>query len=343
MPAQDGVTSHEPAKRARSVPAVPPVRPAIEARRLDVAGGALVATLALWTAFVAGGGEGRSAPILWLLAGLTASVAIGRRVARATDLLPGAVAAATAGAIAITYPGLMRAAGAPTGYANANATLAAVGAIAAASAAQRAVPGPARQGWTALTAALAVATVATGSVAGTLVLAVAAVLLAGAAVTRWPATTIAGGAIAVSLALGITVSAAVDDDPWLASSDVVRVELWSGAAEVAKEQPWRGHGGGAFADRNPVTDDTDLRWAHHEYLELAVELGGVGLLLAIAVGIWAHLRLTVAARRRPAPATLAAAALTVVALHGTVDHVWHAPAVLLLVALLLGDATADDD
>lgn len=319
----------------------PAVAAAVDARRTDVAGGVLVVALALWTAFVAGGGEGRSAPILWLLAGLTVAVAAGRRVARATDLLPGAVAAAAAGAIAITYPGLMRAAGAPTGYANANATLAAVGAIAAAGAAQRAEPGPARQAWTALAVALAVATAATGSVAGTLVLAVASALLVVAALVRWPAVAIAGGAVAVSLALGITASAAVDDDPWLASSDVVRVELWSGAAELIGERPATGLGGGAFAERNPVTDDTDLRWAHHEYLELAVELGAIGLLLAIALGLWAYLRLMVTAKTRPAPAALAAAALTVVALHGTVDHIWHAPAVLLLTALLVGDATSD--
>lgn len=296
---------------------------------------ALVGALAAWTAFVAGGGQGRSTPVLVLLAGLVAAVLIGRRSAAWPGAVAKSVAVATTGAFALTYPSLLGTAGAPTGYANSNATLGAVGAMAAVAAARRTPAGPERQAWTGLTAALVAATLLTRSTAGVAVLALAGVLLLLAAWTRWPPVVAGAGAIAASVALGLSALLAVDGSAPMADTDAVRVELWTAAVDLAREDPVQGLGPGAFEDRNPVTRDADLRWVHHEYLELAVELGGVGLALVVGLGLATLARLGLAA----ADGTAAAAAVTAVAVHGTVDHVWHAPAILLVTALLVGDAT----
>ncbi|MCO8127421.1 O-antigen ligase family protein [Acidimicrobiia bacterium EGI L10123] len=312
-----------------------PPTTASAARRADVGALALVGGLAVWTALVAGGGEGRSAPVLLLLAGLVAAVLLGRRLAGWPGLVPKALASAIAGAFALTYPGLLGAGGAPTGYANSNATLAAVGVVAAVASARQAPAGRERQAWTAVAATLVVATLLTRSTAGIAVLALAGALLLLATWSRWPPVVAVGGAVATSLVLGLSVLLAVDDSAPLAGSDVVRVELWSAAVDLAREEPVRGLGPGAFEARNPVTQDADLRWVHHEYLELAVELGGVGVVLVVALGLAVLARLALAG----GDGTTAAAAVTIVAVHGTVDHVWHAPALLLVSALLVGGAT----
>lgn len=312
-----------------------PPTSASAARRSDAASLVIVVALAAWTELVAGGGGGRSTPILLLLAGLVAAVGLGRRLGAWRGLVTNAVATAIAGAFALTYPGLLGAGGAPTGYANSNATLAAVGVMAAVASARRAPVGRRRQAWTALAAALVLTTLLTGSLGGTIVLVLAGALLVLASWSRWPPVVAAGGAVAVGLALSVTVLVATDDSMPLGHTEVVRVELWSAAVDLARDDPVLGSGAGAFEDRNPVTQDADLRWVHHEYLELAVEIGGVGLVLVLAFGLTVLARLALAG----GAGTAAAAAVTIVALHGTVDHVWHAPALLLVTALLVGDAT----
>lgn len=304
-------------------------------KHMDVASTVVIVALAAWTGLVAGGGDGRPTPILFLLAGLVAAVLLGRRLSTWPGAVPNALATAVAGTFALTYPGVLGAGGAPTGYANSNATLAALGVMAAVSSARQAPAGRERQAWAALVASLVVATLLTGSAGGIIVLTTAGGLLLLASWSRWPPVVAAGGAVAVALALGVTVLLAVDDSAPLADTEAVRVELWSAAAGLAREDGVRGLGAGAFAERNPVTQDADLRWAHHEYLELAVELGGVGLVLVIALGLTVLVRLAAAG----GAGTAAAAAVSVVAMHGTVDHVWHAPALLLVTALLVGDAT----
>lgn len=312
-----------------------PATDALVGARLDATSLALVGLLAGWTAFVAGGGEGRSTPVVLLLLALTGAVVAGRRLARWTGLVPKAVAAAITSTFVLTYPGLLGAGGAPTGYANANATLAAIGFVAAVASARRSPAGTERQVWTAAAAALGSAALLTRSTAGVAILVAVGALWLVAARVAWAPLVAAGGAIVASLALAVTVGTAVDGSAPLADTDHVRVELWSAAADLAKERSVTGLGAGAFEERNPVTDDADLRWVHHEYLELAVELGAVGLLLGIALGLSVLARLAIAG----GAGTAAAAAVAIVALHGSVDHVWHVPALLLVVALLVGDGT----
>lgn len=319
--------------------------PARAGRWADVVGLALVGSLAAWAVLVSGGGGGRVASFVALLAGLVAAVAAGRALTARNQPVAAGIAGAVLATVVLTYPGIRSAAGAPTGYANANATLTAVAALAAVGEARAAPPGGRRQAWVLVTVLLGGATALTGSVAGTAGLAVAVALLIVFTTTERSHLLPAAGLIAVVLAAALTGSAAVDDAAWLGRSDEVRLDLWQAGVDLARHEPITGLGVGAFEERNPLTPDDDLRWVHHEYVELAVEVGAVGLLLTFAIAGWTAACLwlgTGPARsvRRQRSVTAAAAA-TVIGLHGTVDHVWHAPAPIVLTALLIGAATVD--
>lgn len=317
------------------------------ARRTDVAGSVLAVVAAVWVLIVAGRVDGaRPGPVVALVAGIVAAVLLGRLVTRWHPLLVPATATMV---IAITLllagPDLRGPAGSPLGYANANATLAALGALAAfGAAASTRVPhyGPTdRLTWLILAAILAIASLIPTSVAGVSALVAGGVLVGLAVIFRQARIAVLGGLALVVLSLAVTVVVAVGGDPvGLGGRSEARGELWRGAVDLVREEPWRGIGPGAFAERNPVTDDPDLRWAHHGYLQAAAELGLPGLGLSLAALGWAYGRLWMVHRARYVDAAVAAGAVTVVALHGTVDYVWHFPEVMLTLALLLGWATA---
>lgn len=315
-------------------------RPSWTDRQADVVGIGVVAALVGWLAVGAGrGSDDRPGPAVALLVALVLAAVAGRVLADRRLPVAGPVAGGVLASFALTFPGLLGAAGAPTGYANSNATLAAVAALAAVASARAAGPGPGRQAWALAVAALAVVTAATGSVAGTAALAVGAGLLAvGARPHRARAVPLAG-LVLVLATVGVTAAVAAGGATDVRAGDEVRSDLWVAAAELAREDPVRGLGVGAFEQRNPVTDDPDLRWVHHEYLEVAVEAGAPGLLLVLTLAAWTAARLWSASTQCPLLASAAAAA-TVVGLHGAVDHVWHRPAPLVLAAVLVGAGTA---
>ena len=301
-----------------------------------MAGLVLVAALGAWTALIAGDGDGRPAPVLWLLGGLVLAVAIGRAAAARGVPLFGLVAVAVAGAAALTWPGVLAPAGAPTGYANANATLLGLGALSAVGAARAAGTGGRGRLWSAVAVALFACVPATGSIAGTIVVTGACATLALAIRTRWSPLVIGTGMVVAALALGLTVAIASGSDPaGLGGRAGVRGELWAAAEELADEQPVTGIGPGRFEVRNPVTDDDDLRWAHHGYLQVAAELGVVGLVLTLGLVAWGWGVLWWASDRADV-ASVGAAALGAVVTHATVDYVFHIPAVLVTTALLVG-------
>lgn len=278
--------------------------------------------------------------MLLLLLGLALATAVGRALAGRAGLVPKLVAVSVAGSIVLTWPGVLSAGGAPLGYANGNATLSSLGLVAAVAAARAERNSALRRGWTALAGLLGALTVATGSVAGVVALAVALGLLGLSAVTRWAAFAVAGGLVAVSLTVGVTTAVALGSDVGgLRERTDIRGELWAAAADLAHDEPVTGIGPGQFADRTPVSSDSDLRWVHNEYLQVAAELGLVGLALLAGLAGWTWATLWATARDRPARAAVAAAAVTVVGLHAAVDHVWHLPAVLLAGSLLLGAGT----
>lgn len=314
--------------------------PRPSSRRLDGIGVALAVLFALWVSLSAQGGHGHPGPVLLLLFGLVISTAVGRVLSRRPGLVSRLVALGVVGALVLTWPGVLAAGGAPLGYANGNATLSALGLIAALGAARAELEVATRRSWIGLAALLGALTVATGSVAGVLALAAALALLGLSAVTRWAGFAVAGGLVAVSLTVGVTTAVALGSDVGGIGGRVdVRGELWAAAADFARDEPVTGIGPGQFAAQNPVSADADLRWVHNEYLQVAAELGLVGLALLAGLVGWAWATLWTTARDQPATAAVAAAAVTVVGLHAAVDHVWHLPPVVLTGSLLLGAGT----
>ena len=307
-------------------------------RRVDTGGLVLVGLMAAWTVATSiDRPSARPAPVLGLLAATVALVLAGRRWGG--PRLPGLVAVAVTGSLVLAFPEVLRAGGAPTGYANANATLASMGAIGAAAAA---ASGPRRDRlpWALLAVVLVAGVAATRSVAGLLALAVAVGLALAAAALRWAPFAIAAGVAAVSLTLGVTVAVADGGDPLgLGERAALRADLWASALDALRDEPWRGLGPGGYEDLAPVSPDADYRWAHHGFLQQGAEQGIPGLLLMLAIFGWAHRRLWCSAQQRPVRAVAGASVLTVVGLHASVDHVLHHAAVPLVGALLYGWAT----
>jgi O-antigen ligase len=307
----------------------------------DLAGAAIAACLALWVGIGAGGGDGRPAPLVALLGAAALSFAAGRCLTERLHIEASAlVALGVAGSLVFTFPGLLESGGGPLGYANSNATLAALGAVAAASSALSSRRRAARAGWMILAMSLAAAVVMSGSVAGLVSLVVAVLLVAISGMVRRASAATLGGPIVVLLALALT--AAIGHGATimgLEERSVERAQLWASAADLAADQPLRGVGIGRFANHHPISPDRDLRWAHNEYLQLAAEGGVVALALLLALVGWGYGRLSLAAIAAPGRAMLGAAALTLLALHATVDHVAHDAAVPLAIAALIGGAT----
>ena len=306
-------------------------------RPFDLGGLVIVVLLAAWVAT----GEGRRGPVLALLAAMVVAVAVGRMLAVRGTPAFALITVGVAAAVVVSWPGVVGVTGAPTGYANANATFVGVGAIAAIGAARGARSGAARRRWVALVVVLLVVVALTGSVAGTVVVLTGATLVLVGLATRWPPAAVVGGLVLCSLALGVTVAVGAGGDVLgVGDRAGVRADLWAGAEALADDEPLRGIGAGAFAERNPVTDDDDLRWAHHGALQVAAELGIVGLVLSLALAGWMWVSLLRAAAVDPMGATVAAGALAAVALHSTVDYVLHSPALIVVIMVTLGIGTA---
>jgi hypothetical protein len=165
---------------------------------------------------------------------------------------------------------------------------------------------------------------------------------------RWPALALLGGVLAAGvgglLATGAGVGGAAgtvaEARANLASPD--RTGALHAAVRLVAQHPVTGTGPG----------QADLRWkeyghgaqlfayAHNEYLQVTAELGLVGLVL-LAVLLVALARLLWRARTTGCSgATWAGvvAAAAAFATHSGFDFVWHLPAVVLTVTLLVGAA-----
>ena len=117
--------------------------------------------------------------------------------------------------------------------------------------------------------------------------------------------------------------------------------LWSTAWQLVRAQPWTGVGLGNFglglAARGVSPPFFLFPHAHNLWLQIAAEMGGVGLLLFTAFWLWWLLRVGQAWRRgRLAPRGLAAtAALFGGLVHGLIDAWWTQPGLWLAFILLL--------
>lgn len=126
--------------------------------------------------------------------------------------------------------------------------------------------------------------------------------------------------------------------------DPVRVQLWHEAMELFRHNPL-GVGPGSFATFSPTGgQDLDLRWAHHEYLQMGAELGWAGMALTIATVTWGFAALRSAAESRSGGvvAAFGAAGLAAIAIQGAADHVLHYPAIVLAMCLLQGSIQVAD-
>lgn len=114
-----------------------------------------------------------------------------------------------------------------------------------------------------------------------------------------------------------------------------RVTLWHEALAITAGEPLLGVGPGRFASTSPTASaDADLRWAHNEFLQAGSESGLIGFALAVGLFLWGFAALWVGS---PTPiGALAAAALTLLGIHASIDYVLHFPAVALIAAAVLG-------
>jgi O-antigen ligase len=124
----------------------------------------------------------------------------------------------------------------------------------------------------------------------------------------------------------------------LASPD--RTGALQAALRLISQHPLTGTGPGQAELRWKGTDHGTHLYAyvHNEYLQLTAELGLVGLVL-LAILLAAMARLLWRARPTgPASATWAGvvAATAAFAIHSGFDFVWHLPAIVLTVTLLVG-------
>lgn len=116
----------------------------------------------------------------------------------------------------------------------------------------------------------------------------------------------------------------------------VRLVLWSDALGFAAQRPLLGQGPGSFAELNSLHDvNTLYRHAHSAFLEVAAELGLVGLLLLVLLVSAGFLLL---ARAPGAEALVGILAWSGLWLHAMLDFVADYPQVLLVAGLVVGAA-----
>jgi hypothetical protein len=169
-----------------------------------------------------------------------------------------------------------------------------------------------------------------------------AVAVAGAGTRRWLAL-LAGiallgglGAVAVQGGGSEAYRAVVGARANLASPE--RAEAVAAATRVVADHPLGGAGPGHTQLRweGPDGGARYFSYVHNEYLQVAADLGLVGLAL-LAVLLVALARLLWRARATAAgPWAGVVAAACAFAVHSGFDFVWHLPAVVLTAALLVG-------
>jgi len=307
------------------------MRPASAVLGLVLAGAA-----AGWTVVTGDANPGsRAGPVLAWIATAAGAAVLGSLLARLSWILaPLAVVTGAASVALVAQPDGNAPDGGPFGYANATGSVLAVGALAAAAIAATRwwLPGRVLAGMGA--GALAAAVVVSGSAAALALLPVgAAVLAAGSRSSSWGA--LLGGAVVAATLLGTVALAAGAGEREPTGGVDTRLALWRGALETAADEPLTGVGPGRFEVVNPVTDDRDIRFAHHGVLQQAAEQGVIGAFLLVAATAVGFIR----AGRAPGTAgALAAASLTVLAVHSTIDYVLRYAGVVAAVALLLGAA-----
>lgn len=316
--------------------------------RLDLAGAGLLLAAMAWL-FVAtalsGSGEPLPVAAMFALAGL--GYAVTRAVARVRPWIPPlcVVVAAVVLMVAVGDVYTSRPLQGPFGYANAKSCFFALAATAAVMLVLE-MPLLLKVPCAALAVAFgAVPFVAGAAAAGVpMVALVALALLAPARFARVVIVVtglVALAAIVVTLALGASRSAR-DALPERIRSAVTeeRLQLWHDAAAAMAGHPVAGVGSGNFRDASPLaTSDRDFRWAHSEFLQQGAELGVLGFTLPVLLVAWVFLRLF-EVRPPGRLAAVAAAAVAVATVQGSVDYVLRFPGVVLTASVLAATGVA---
>jgi hypothetical protein len=169
---------------------------------------------------------------------------------------------------------------------------------------------------------------------------------------RWPALALLGGVLVAS-AVGLSATGGVGGAAHTVAEARVnfaspdRTGALHAALRLVAQHPLTGAGPGqAHLRWKGQGHGTQLfAYVHNEYLQVAAELGLVGLVLlavllaAIACLLW-RARAT---GRSGATRAGAAAAAAAFATHSGFDFVWHLPAIVLTVTLLVGAALPTPD
>jgi O-antigen ligase len=126
----------------------------------------------------------------------------------------------------------------------------------------------------------------------------------------------------------------------------IRPALWRDALSMVPDFPVAGVGAGAFgsgfpAYRRRLTAQVGFAHAHEDYLQLAIETGVPGLLLALAatVGFVRVVRAPLAGRLG-APTALLCGGIAAVLVHAAFDFPLHIPGIVFLLLLLAAAALA---
>jgi len=224
-----------------------------------------------------------------------------------------------------------------TGYANANAALAvqltAVGGLIALRHATQ---------WIGLAAvgigALAIAANGSqgGAATGVIVLIVAVVaVFHRSGHRRWPMVVLSLGICTSAVAVLVALARRTIWPDWaLSALSRVRHDMWNAGWAAFRRAEAFGYGPGGYAQANPWARDADTMSAHSLPIQVAAELGGVGLVLLTLLFLWGLAWATLAYSARAT--WIAIAAWTALSAHAFMDHLLEFWPVPLAAGLVLG-------
>jgi O-antigen ligase len=314
---------------------------------LDICGSILVIATVGWLLLVAQaeGGDPRSTYGVVLVA--AGAYVIGRGLTTHHPwVVPGLILLATFAFAGLRRDVLLgRPLRAPLGYSNAAGSLAMLAAAAALVVFVRARDPVIRgAGLVAAAACMAFPWLNHTRTAGLLALLIPiAILASDERAIRW---VVAAGAAAAAAVFGFVVYLGWAYTPgrvpdWIhATLSERRLMLWNDAIVIALQNPITGIGPGRFPAVSPTAImDPDTIWPHNELLHFAAESGLVGLFLFAGIFAVAFARLWWA--RGDQGTALAAAALSAVAIHSSVDYVLHYPAVAAAAAAIVATGSSD--
>lgn len=115
-----------------------------------------------------------------------------------------------------------------------------------------------------------------------------------------------------------------------------RQQLWRDALELWRAHPVRGGGPGSFLESSAIArSEPYLSSPHSALLQVAAELGGIGVLLLLAVLVTGA---AAAVQGSRGPALIGVAAWSALGVHSAIDHLYEFPILVLLAGAVIGGA-----